>query len=118
MKNCQNGNWGEYKRNCKQICKEFDELPLHEDMVKPKVGVVGEILVKYHPTANNDIVGVIEEEGGEAVVLDLMDFLLYGMHNKTFNYEHLSGSWTDMMVNKAAIRLLEMIRKPTRVALR
>ena len=88
------------------------------DIKKPKVGVVGEILVKYHPTANNDIVGVIEEEGGEAVVLDLMDFLLYGMQNKEFNYEHLSGSYSSMMANKAAISFIEHYRAPMRKALR
>ena len=117
MENCRNGNWDEFKKNCKGICMDFDELPLR-DIKKPKVGVVGEILVKYHPTANNDIVGVIEEEGGEAVVLDLLDFILYGMHNKEFNYEHLSGTYMQMKGNKAAIALLEKIRKPMRVALR
>ena len=45
------------------------------------MGVVGEILVKYHPTANNDIVGIIEREGGEAVVLDLVDFFSYCMYS-------------------------------------
>lgn len=88
------------------------------DIKKPKVGVVGEILVKYHPTANNDIVGVIEEEGGEAVALDLIDFFLYGMHNKEFNYKRLSGTWTKMVGNKAAIKVLEWFRKPARKALR
>ena len=57
--NCRTGNWKDYKRICRQICEEFDDLPL-TDVKKPKVGVVGEILVKYHPTANNDIVGVID----------------------------------------------------------
>ena len=115
--NCRTGNWKDYKRICRQICEEFDDLPL-TDVKKPKVGVVGEILVKYHPTANNDIVGVIEDEGGEAVVLDLLDFLLYGMHNKKFNFEHLSGSWIKMVENNMAIKILESIRKPARVALR
>ena len=117
MENCRNGNWNEFKRNCKGICMDFDELPLR-DIKKPKVGVVGEILVKYHPTANNDIVGVIEEEGGEAVVLDLLDFILYGMYNKNFNYQHLSGTYMQMKGNNAAIAILEKIRKPARVALR
>lgn len=117
MENCRNGRWSEYKENCRAICDEFDALPIL-DIKKPKVGVVGEILVKYHPTANNDIVGIIEDEGGEAVVLDLMDFFLYGMQNKEFNYKHLSGSWIEMVGNKAAIRILERIRKPVRVALR
>ena len=115
--NVQNGDMKEYRRNLEGIVRDFDRLPLR-DIKKPRVGVVGEILVKYHPTANNDIVGVIEEEGGEAVVLDLMDFLLYGMQNKEFNFEHLSGSYSSMMANKAAIRFIEHYRAPMRKALR
>ena len=115
--NCMDGNMKTFRKNCKGICDDFDALPLR-DIKKPRVGVVGEILVKYHPTANNDIVGVIEEEGGEAVVLDLLDFLLYGMYNKKFNYEHLSGSWKTMAGNMAAIKALEHFRKPARDALK
>lgn len=114
--NVRNGNMKEFKQNLKGIVMDFDELPLL-DIKKPKVGVVGEILVKYHPTANNDIVGVIESEGGQAVVLDLMDFFLYGMHSKKFNYEHLSGSFKAMVGNKAAIEFCEYVRKPYRDAL-
>ena len=106
----------EFSQNLKGICYDFDEIPLL-DIKKPKVGVVGEILVKYHPTANNDIVGVIESEGGQAVVLDLMDFFLYGMYSKKFNYEHLSGSFSSMAGNRAAIEYLEHLRKPYRDAL-
>ncbi len=116
-KNVMDGSMDTFKKNIAGIVHDFDRLPL-KDIKKPKVGVVGEILVKYHPTANNDIVGVIEEEGGEAVVLDLMDFLLYGMQNKEFNYQHLSGSYGAMMGNKAAIRFIEHYRAPMRKALR
>ena len=115
--NVQNGNMKQFKKNIKKIVEDFDSLPLR-DIKKPRVGVVGEILVKYHPTANNDIVGIIEEEGGEAVVLDLMDFLLYGMHNKEFNFHHLSGSYASMIGNKAAIAFIERFRAPMRKALR
>ena len=115
--NLRDGSWNTFRKNCRKICEEFDNLPLL-DIKKPRVGVVGEILVKYHPVANNDIVGVIEEEGGEAVVLDLMDFFLYGMYNKKFNYEHLSGTRKQMIGNGLAIKLLELIRKPARTALR
>ena len=106
-----------FEQNVRDIVRDFDELPLL-DVEKPKVGVVGEILVKYHPNANNDIVGTIEAEGGEAVVLDLLDFFLYGMENKKFNYEHLSGTWTAMKINQAAIKAVEYLRKPMRKALR
>lgn len=115
--NVANGKMKVFKKNVSQIVKEFDELPLL-DIKKPRVGVVGEILVKYHPNANNDVVSIIEQEGGEAVVLDLTDFLLYGMYSKQFNYEKLSGSYATMMGNKAAIGVLEYYRKPLRKALR
>ena len=113
----RNNDFGKYKKDMMNIVKEFDELPLL-DIKKPRVGVVGEILVKYHPNANNDVVNIIESEGGEAVVLDLTDFLLYGMYSKEYNHKYLSGSYKLMMGNKAAIQVIEMVRKPLRKALR
>ncbi|MGI6736782.1 MAG: acyl-CoA dehydratase activase-related protein [Anaerovoracaceae bacterium] len=115
--NINNGSMFEFRRILRRIVKEFDELPLIEGLRKPKVGVVGEILVKYHPTANNDIVGVIEKEGGEAVVLDLIDFFLYGFENKKFNYEHLSGTRSQMRLNQIFISFFEWLRRPARRAL-
>ena len=71
---------GTFKQNLRDIVKEFDELELL-DIVKPRVGVVGEILVKYHPLANNDIVGLLEREGAEAVVPDILGFGHYSAYN-------------------------------------
>ena len=101
-----------FNRNLREIVKDFDELPLR-DIKKPKVGVVGEILVKYHPMANNDIVDVIESEGGEAVVLDLIDFFLYGMYSKQYNFrdcQHLQNHGFETY----SFRLIEgfAIRRP------
>ncbi|MDD5923109.1 MAG: 2-hydroxyacyl-CoA dehydratase, partial [Eubacteriales bacterium] len=107
----------QFKQNVSEMVAEFDRIP-RKNIRKPKVGVVGEILVKYHPNANNDIVGVIESEGGEAVVLDFVDFFLYGFYNKKFNYEHLSGTWSQMEVNEKLIQGVEWLRKPMREALR
>jgi len=112
-KNIKNGNMREYRKNIKGIVKDFDALKL-DNLEKPKVGVVGEILVKYHPNANNDIVGIIEQEGGEAVVLDLIDFFLYGMYSKEFNFRHLSGKYSSMLANWVGINVIEHYRKPLR----
>ncbi len=111
------GSFRQFRKDIRQIVEDFDALPLQEGLKKPRVGVVGEILVKYHPTANNDIVDVIEQEGGEAVVLDLLDFFLYGMYSKEFNYKFLSGDFKTMQMNKALIAALEKIRQPARKAL-
>lgn len=93
------------------VIRDFDNLPIHEDMIKPKVGIVGEILVKFHPTANNQIVEFLESEGAEAVMPDLYDFLLYTQYNNIYKYESLSGSFKSMAISKTAIRLLENLRK-------
>ena len=115
--NIANSNFHQFSKNLQQIVNDFDNIPITDEK-KPKIGVVGEILVKYHPNANNEIVKIIEKEGGEAVVLDLIDFFLYGMYSKGFNYEHLSGTYMQMLANSAAIKFIEMFRKPMRVALR
>ncbi len=114
--NIEKGSIRKFKKYLHRIVEDFDQLPLL-DVIKPKVGVVGEILVKYHPTANNDIVGIIEKEGGEAVVLDLLDFFLYGMYSKEFNFRKLSGKYSTMLGNATAIRVVEFFRKPARKAL-
>ena len=59
------------------------------DLKKPRVGVVGEILVKFLPAANNYLVETLEAEGAEAVVPDLLDFLLYCFYNQNFKVEKL-----------------------------
>ncbi len=114
--NIEKGSFRKFRKYIHGIVEDFDRLPLIE-VKKPKVGVVGEILVKYHPTANNDIVGIIEEEGGEAVVLDLADFFLYGMYSKEFNFRKLSGKYKTMLGNAAAIQVVERFRRPAREAL-
>lgn len=78
-----------YHKMLKKIIKEFDELPLRP-IKKPRVGVVGEILVKFHPTANNDIVGVIEREGAECVMPDLCDFFFYTFATGIFRHQELA----------------------------
>ena len=111
QKNIERGSFSRFKKNIRDMVADFDRLPLL-DIKKPRVGVVGEILVKYHPTANNDIVGIIEREGGEAVVLDLIDFFLYGMYSKEFNFKYLSGTYKTMLLNSAGIAAVEWLRSP------
>lgn len=107
-----------FRANLEAIIKDFDSIPIHEDMVKPRVGIVGEILVKYHPNANNNLVETIEQEGGEAVVPSFIDFFEYGFLNKIYNYNNLSGSYKDMVINKALIKFIESYRKYAREACR
>ncbi|MDP4158312.1 MAG: acyl-CoA dehydratase activase-related protein [Bacillota bacterium] len=113
----KDGNKKDFHENVRRIVKDFDALELHEDMVKPKVGVVGEILVKFHPTANNNIVELLEAEGAEAVVPDLADFLLYGAFDNSIKYEKLSGSFWGMVSGKLSVNRIESYRKEMKKAL-
>ncbi|TGE32399.1 2-hydroxyacyl-CoA dehydratase [Desulfosporosinus sp. Sb-LF] len=111
------GNKKDYIVNIRQIVKDFDNLELFEDVVKPRVGVVGEILVKFHPTANNNIVDLLEAEGSEAVVPDLADFLLYSAFDNRIKYEQLSGSFWGMVSGILSINRIESYRKEMKRAL-
>lgn len=100
----------EYYRLCQETIDAFDALPLINDRSKPRVGVVGEILVKFHPTANNQLVRVIEEEGCEANVPGLVDFFLYGFANPLTAKHELGSSVLARATRSAGIKLIEGIR--------
>ena len=103
----------EFGRNIKGIIRDFDRLE-RRDIKKPKVGIVGEILVKFSPLANNHIVELLEAEGAEAVMPDLMDFLLYCFYNNNFKAEHLGKKKSTARLCNAGIALLEYFRRTAR----
>lgn len=105
-----------FKRNIYEMVQEFDNLPIIKK-VKPRVGIVGEILVKYHPTANNQVVEILEKEGAEAVVPNLIDFLNYSLFGMQYKYRYLAGPKLDQVLARAATSVLELYRKPLKNAL-
>ena len=103
---------------CRGIVRDFDELPIDESLKKPRVGIVGEILVKYMPLANNHLVELLENEGAEAVVPDLMDFMNYCFYNGTYKYKYLGAKkWIDA-VSRLGVSAVLKIRKPALEALK
>ena len=100
-----------FKKNIAQIVKEFDELPVY-DIEKPKVGIVGEIMVKYHPAANNFVVDLVESEGAEAVVPDLMGFIYFIMDHANTRKELLTVSNSRYFWMNKLIHFLEHLQKP------
>ncbi|MCR4842376.1 MAG: 2-hydroxyacyl-CoA dehydratase [Eubacterium sp.] len=109
--------FGEYKRMCVRIIEEFDKLPI-TDEVKPRVGVVGEILVKFHPGANNHLVELLEKEGAEAVVPDLVDFFAYSFYNVTFKAKNLGTPWKTKLYSDLGIHAINFMRKASNKAYR
>ncbi len=106
-------NMMNFGRNIRGIIHDFDALP-RLNIEKPRVGIVGEILVKFSPLANNHIVELLESEGAEAVMPDLMDFLLYCFYNSNFKAEHLGGKQSTAWLCNLGISLLEYLRKVAR----
>ncbi len=106
-----------FTRLCNDIVEDFDKFPIDEDLRKPRVGVVGEILVKYMPLANNHLVDLLEREGAEAVVPDLMDFFNYSVYNGKYKSEFLGAKKSAGVVADAGVRLIRQIRRPALEAL-
>lgn len=115
-KNILTGNHIKFRNNIRKIISDFDNIDL-VPMEKPKVAIVGEILVKYHPTANNNLVQLLEDEGVEVVVPDMVDFFLYCAYNNIFKHEKLAGTKKSMKNSKLFIRLIEWYRNPMKKAL-
>ncbi|WP_081390185.1 acyl-CoA dehydratase activase-related protein [Paenibacillus sp. FSL E2-0274] len=111
-----NFSFREYKRLIREIVAEFCKLPV-TGIAKPRVGIVGEILIKFHPDANNRIIEMIEAEGGEAVMPDFLDFIFYCVYNPIYKAEQFGKSKRLGYINPMLISYLEIYRKPIKVAL-
>ena len=105
-----------YQHHIIEMVNDFDNIPVRDEK-KPVIGVVGEILVKYHPTANNQIVKVLEDEGAEVKVPDLIDFLLYCAYNMGFKYQKLGRPKLFMHFGNFAVSIIERSRKLMRKVL-
>jgi len=115
----QSKKW-RFGKLCRAIVEAFDTFPINEQLRKPRVGIVGEILVKYMPLANNHLVELLEQEGAEAVVPDLMDFMNYCFYNGVYKHEFLGqksdlvprlGIWAVRKIRKSALDALEKSRR-------
>ena len=100
-----------FGRICRDMIADFDALPIN-DIAKPRVGIVGEILVKFLPAANNYLVDLLESEGAEAVVPDLLDFMLYCFYNQIYKADQLGTSKKAAMLSRLGIRALTFMRTP------
>ena len=121
MKRCtdelRDGSLRKFRNNIRAAVADFDALPIHEDERKPRVGIVGEILVKYHPTANNNVERVLMEEGAEVVMPDFVNFLLYLAYCSVGEHRLLEDTLAHALLAKGFIQATELLRRPMRKAL-
>lgn len=121
MARCQDeivhGNYFRYQTTIRSIVEEFDHLPIHEDIWKPRVGIVGEILVKYHPIANNRLEEFLASEGAEVIMPDLLNFMEYMAFDAIVKHKLLDGSYWDKLKAEISIQVMEFFRRPAVKAL-
>jgi predicted nucleotide-binding protein (sugar kinase/HSP70/actin superfamily) len=108
---------GNVSKTALAIVNDFDALDLHTER-KPKVGIVGEILVKYHPGANNNLVSLIEREGGEVVVPNILDFALYCLTSDEHGKRYMKVPFLSRLKSRIAVWFMERQRDKVRKVLR
>ncbi len=106
-----------FNKNVRAIVEDFSKFPVL-DIQKPKVGLVGEILVKFHPVANNDIIGLLENEGCEVVVPDLMGFFYYVCSHGVTKSELLYLSKKKKFAENAAVKFMRFLEHSYRKAVK
>ena len=81
-----NSTLKEFKSNIYKMVEDFEKIELDTSVLKPKVGIVGEVLIKYHPFGNNFVADKLEAEGAEVILPDFMGFVKFiATHKITFN---------------------------------
>ena len=121
MKKCKEllvkSNNKEFKQSIYDIVNDFEKIELDTSIEKPKVGIVGEVLIKYHPFGNNFVADLLEKEGAEVILPDFMGFVKFmATHKITFN-NLLNTNKTSSKIMKAAIHLIDILEKDFKIAL-
>ena len=107
----------EFKQSIYDIVSDFEKIELDTSIEKPKVGIVGEVLIKYHPFGNNFVANLLEKEGAEVILPDFMGFVKFmATHKITFN-NLLNTNKTSSKIMKAAIKLIDILEKDMKIAL-
>ena len=107
----------EFKQSIYDIVNDFEKIELNTSVEKPKVGIVGEVLIKYHPYGNNFVADKLEEEGAEVVLPDFMGFIKFiATHKITFN-QLIKTDKIKSKIFKTAIKLIDLLEKDERIAL-
>ena len=107
----------EFKKSIYDIVEDFEKIELDTSIVKPKVGIVGEVLIKYHPFGNNFVAEKLEAEGAEVILPDFMGFVKFmATHKITFNTLIKTDKYKSKIF-RAAIKLIDILEKDERIAL-
>ena len=112
-----NSNSKEFSKSIYQMVDDFEKIEWKQGKEKPKVGIVGEILIKYHPFGNNYVANLLEKEGAEVVLPDFMGFVKYVAANGVISHQLLKNNGLKSMLFDVAIKLINSFEKDAKKAL-
>ena len=113
----EHSSMAEFKQSIYDMVEDFEKIKLDTSVEKPKVGIVGEVLIKYHPFGNNFVADKLEQEGAEVVLPDFMGFVKFmATHKITFNTLIKTDKFK-AKIFKLAIKLIDILEKDERIAL-
>ena len=113
----EHSSMAEFKQSIYDMVEDFEKIELDTSVEKPKVGIVGEVLIKYHPFGNNFVADKLEQEGAEVVLPDFMGFVKFmATHKITFNTLIKTDKFK-AKIFKLAIKLIDILEKDERIAL-
>ena len=107
----------EFSKGISQIVEDFEKIEWDTSVEKPKVGIVGEILIKYHPFGNNYVANLLEKEGAEVILPDFLGFCKFMASNKVISNRMLKNDNKKAAINGIAIKLIDLLEKDVRKAL-
>ncbi|MCK5387842.1 MAG: 2-hydroxyacyl-CoA dehydratase [Candidatus Izimaplasma sp.] len=103
--------WLQPKRLIEKVIKRFAEIEVDRSIKKPKVGVVGEIYVKYSPLGNNNLEQVLRDEGCEVITPSIFDFFLYTFDSTAYDIKNYGGSQLSKIKNLLTVEFVEKRKK-------
>ncbi len=102
--------WKIMKKQIALLVKDFEAIPVDKSVKKPKIGVVGEIYVKFSPLGNNNLEQFLKDQGCEVVVPSLMDFVMYTVSSMVYDIDNYGGSKIKKAVLKYVNKNIEKKR--------
>ena len=112
-----NSSMKEFNKSLYEIVDDFEKIELDTSVKKPKVGIVGEILIKYHPFGNNYIASLLEKEGAEVIIPEFMGFMKYVLANELKKNKYLKTSDVKAKLFNKAIEIVDVMEKDYKKAI-
>ena len=107
----------EFAKSMYEIVDDFEKIELRTDIKKPKVGIVGEILIKYHPFGNNFVADLLEKEGAEVILPDFMGFVKFVAANGVISHKMLKSNGLKSTLSDVGLKLINIFEKDEKKAL-